>query len=86
MNIKSFPKDTKQKLKIIETKISTMNSHELLEYSKNVRAEKSFLGDGEYDYILGVIDKRRKDINSGMDKKEECKMKKMVRDFMRGGK
>ena len=81
MNIKKLPRDIQQKIKKHEDKISTLNSAELLSYSKSLRALKDVLEVNVCNYLFEVINERTKLINSGLDRKVKEDLQEAVNSF-----
>ena len=80
MNILKMPKDIQLKIKANTAKIKTLNSLELLNYSKALHSMKDIDLDTKA-YLFEQINERSKYLNAGHDKKNECRYDKMVKKF-----
>jgi hypothetical protein len=85
MNLNKLNQEIKQKIKAHKSKIKTLNSKELLDYSIALNRSKEDISLEVRQYLLLAIDNRKEVINSNSEVKEQCKMDKMVREFKRKG-
>ena len=83
MNIEKLPQDIRKKLQANISKINTLNSTELLEYSKTLRALKDEIDQSTREYLFQAIDARCEAINSGLDIKAKCRDKEMIEEFLK---
>ena len=61
--------------------IATLTSSQLLDYSKEVHRDRKIYTPNAYGLITKSIDERRRQINAGSDKANECRFDKMVKRF-----
>jgi len=79
----TLPQQIRQKLKSNIQKIETLNSSELLEYSKTLQRKKDEIGIEVCDYLFEAIDARRDTFNIAQ-KSVECRDSEMVSKFIKG--
>jgi len=80
------PREIQTKINAHLRKIATLNSTELLDYSKSLNGLKSEIDTNTRDYLFEAVWARTDSINSGVDKIMKCKYDKMVKDFKKGQK
>lgn len=83
MNTEKLPQDIRKKLQANVAKINTLNSTELLEYSKTLRALKDEIDQDTMEFLFCCVDKRIEAINSGLDIKAKCRDKEMIEAFLK---
>lgn len=83
IDINKLPKDIKQKLQNNLNKINSLNSKELLDYSKLLKQQSKQIGKDVSDYFFNAIDERTKAINDGLDKKKVCELEEAVKKFIK---
>ena len=66
-----------------QDKVDSLNSAELLEYSKALRGQKEEIGVNVYEYLLKVINARREYLNEGNDKKVIDRDAKAIKKFIK---
>ena len=77
------PMTIQKKIKHHMKVISELNSTELLNYSKALKRLKHEIGVDVLDYLFRAIELRTVTINSGLQKKQECREKMMVEEFLK---
>jgi len=80
MNINKLPQQIRAKIKNNVEKIETLNSAELLDYSKQL--QKQDIDTNVSDYLFQAIDKRRDSFNT-VKKTTECRDSEMIKEFQR---
>ncbi|MEA2090968.1 MAG: hypothetical protein U9O83_01220 [Campylobacterota bacterium] len=81
IKLDKLPQDIRLKLNKNVEKIQTLNSAELLNYSKDLHQLKDDIDTNTRNFLFEVIGKRTEYLNQGIRQEAECKLTRAVKKF-----